>query len=727
MESLAKSNDEKGHALAKSFFSSKLHPEPPSANTAYPPQCSKAGQITKESILRQLCKLKPYKAPGPDGILNIVLMKCADLLIDRLHYIYSAIYNGWLYYDPWKAFNTIMLYKPGKPSYKVPKAYRLIALINTLWKVLTAILAKQLTYFVEKYQLLLSNHFGGRLGCTTTDVMHLLTYRIKSAWHKKQVVAVLFLDIEGAFPNMVPPKLIHNLKMRKVPKKLINFAVGMLEGHVTTLKFNDYTSMPIPIDNSIGQGDPLSMVLYQFYNADLLDIPNAKNETAIAYMDDTLLIATVNTFEVAHQTLASMMTRINDVIDWSNLHNSPLEYSKLALIDFAHQNSNKLHPHLHLPHIMLSSTASTKYLGVHFDQNLKWNIQLVNMAEKGTKWLAQIKRAACPSWGITPKYARRLYISIALPKVLYAVDIWCTPMHGAMAGPRVKGSAAAVKTLTSVQRAGAIAITGGLRTSPTDTLNACAYTIPAAQLLEKWCFKAAVWLSTLPSEHPLYKLVKSSAKRSVTRHKSPLHNLMQIFKLDPNSISKIATAVCNPLDANKIPLQISIASSKEESKIEASNALESIKIYLDRSENNGKVGAAAVLLNPGHWPCTLHYHLGSDAEHTIQEAELIGILLGIHLIKTEKKGRTSFALGTDNQATIKTLTIDLANPGQKIALNFLKLAESTRKSKGSARYLLMLRWTAGHLGIAGNERADKEAKAAAAGITSDKNLLPSFL
>jgi len=277
-----------------------------------------------------------------------------------------------MYYTPWKVFNTIVLCKPGKPSYEVPKAYRPIALINTIWKVLTAILAEQLTFATEKYQLLPSHHFGSRPGRTATDAMHLLMHKIKSAWHQGQVVAVLFLDIKGAFPNTVPSKLEHNLKKRRVPKKLINFATDMLEGRVTTLKFNDYSSVPIPIDNGIGQGDPMSMALYQFYNADLLDIPHAKNESAIAYVDDALLIAKADTFETAHQTLASMMTRQNGVIEWSTSHNSPLEYSKLALIDFAHQNNRKPHLQLHLPYKLVLPVASTKYLGVIFDQHLKW-------------------------------------------------------------------------------------------------------------------------------------------------------------------------------------------------------------------------------------------------------------------------------------------------------------------------------------------------------------------
>jgi ribonuclease HI len=727
VDQIARTNEEKGHILARGFFPPKPHPEPPVTAPTYPPQCSKTSQITKEAIQRQLRKIKPYKAPGPDGIPNIVLTKCADLLTDRLHHIFVAIYNKRIYYAPWKAFNTIVLRKPGKPSYEVAKAYRPIALINTIWKVLTAILAEQLTFLAEKHQLLPSHHFGGRPGRTTTDAMHLLTYKIKSAWRKGKVAAVLFLDIEGAFPNAVPAKLAQNLRKRRVPAKLVNFAAGMLEGRVTTLKFDDYASAPIPIDNGIGQGDPLSMALYQFYNADLLDIPNAANEEAIAYVDDALLIATADTFTEAHHTLNSMMTRRGGVIDWSTSHNSPLEYDKLALMDFAHRNNNKLRPQLQLPHKTLTPIESTKYLGVIFDQNLAWKPQLAYVSGKGSKWAAQIKRATRPAWGITPKYARRLYISVALPKVLYAVDVWCTPAHGADAGPRLKGSVSAVKQLTTTQRAGAIAITGGLRTSPTDTLDACAFIIPAAQLIEKWCFRAAVRLATLPPEHPLFKVVRASANQKVVRHKSPLHNLMQIFKLDPKSITKVATAVRNPWDASTTPFQISIAQSKDESVIEAANATEAIKVYSDGSEANGKVGAAAIMIKPGKPSRTLHFHLGSDTEHTIQEAELVGLLLGVHLIKTEKKGNISFALGTDNQGAIKTLKTDLAQPGQKIALCLLETARNIQKKREKSAYSLMVRWTAGHSGIPGNEKADKEAKTAAEGLTTNKKHLPPLL
>jgi hypothetical protein len=278
-----------------------------------------------------------------------------------------------------------MLRKPGKPRYDVPKAYRPIVLLNTMWKVLAAIVANHISFLTEKHQLLPANHFGGRSGQTTADALHLLTYKVKEAWRSGKIAAVLFLDIEGAFPNAVPAKLLQNLKKRGILSKYTEFVSGMLQDRSTMLKFDGYTSDPIKIDNGIGQGDPLSMVLYQLYNTDLLDVPKDKNEDALAYVDNTILLATAKTFSKVHVTLASMMEREGGILEWSKMHNSPLEFSKLALIDFTHRNSRKERSMLQLPQRCIEPVISTKYLGVILDQNLNWKPQQAHAIGKGTK------------------------------------------------------------------------------------------------------------------------------------------------------------------------------------------------------------------------------------------------------------------------------------------------------------------------------------------------------
>jgi hypothetical protein len=116
------------------------------------------------------------------------------------------------------------------------------------------------------------------------------------AWRKWKVVFVLFLDIKGAFPNANPERLIHNLRKHKVPDKYTNFVRGMLDGRATVLKFNGFALEKTPIDNRIGQGDPLSMILYQYYNANLLDIPEQEGEEVVAYVDDAFMLATGDDF-----------------------------------------------------------------------------------------------------------------------------------------------------------------------------------------------------------------------------------------------------------------------------------------------------------------------------------------------------------------------------------------------------------------------------------------------
>jgi hypothetical protein len=93
------------------------------ADAKYPKVCSHTSKITLEQVSMQLKKLKLYKAPGPNSIPNIVLTKCADMIINRLMHIYVVLIEEKLSYKPWKEFITIVLRKPGKPRYDMPKVY----------------------------------------------------------------------------------------------------------------------------------------------------------------------------------------------------------------------------------------------------------------------------------------------------------------------------------------------------------------------------------------------------------------------------------------------------------------------------------------------------------------------------------------------------------------------------------------------------------------------------
>ena len=410
---------------------------------------------------------------------------------------------------------------------------------------------------------------------------------------------------------------------------------------------------------------------------------------------------------------------------WAKEHNSKFELSKLALIDFTHQCKQINRPPLRIADTTIEASKSVKYLGVYLDQHLNWKEQEAYATKKGATWAAQIRRVVRPDWGLTPKFARRMYTSVALPRILYAADVWAPPDYKSNHKKKPTNKRFTMR-LSTIQRAGTLAIVGGLRTSPTDTLCAHADILPSHLELDKACHKAAVRMATLPHSHPVTKMYRSSNKRKVKRHKSPLHHLSNAFKAAHEDFETTLVAGRNPALMGKQPFKIDIPGNKDESKEVDEQAPEHVKIYSDGSAQDGKVGAAAVLQRNGKTIKTLHYNLGSAEEHTVFEAEIIGILMGLQLIETDRKSNISYTIGVDNQAAIKALSSKFNKPGHYIAAEALQAAAKIRRNKGK-KFSLMIRWTAGHSGIPGNEEADEEAKKAAEGTTTGATHLPKLL
>jgi hypothetical protein len=257
------------------------------------------------------------------------------------------------------------------------KAYRPIALLNTTCKLLTALVADQMTYLLEHHNLLPDTHFGGRPGQSTTDSLHLLEATVKDAWHQGKVVSALFLDIEGAFPNAVTDRLLHNMRSRRLPESLVGFTERL-------------------VDIATGRG---------------------KKERTLDFVDDTAFIAIGKSFHDTHATLKHMVERPGGGYEWAEAHNS-----KFAIVDFS-MNSEREHPPPITHGATITPTATHRFLGVILDQALCWNAHIAYALAKGTAYVFQLRCLSSTSTGIPLSLRRQLYLTVALPKILYAVDL----------------------------------------------------------------------------------------------------------------------------------------------------------------------------------------------------------------------------------------------------------------------------------------------------------------
>lgn len=87
-----------------------------------------------------------------------------------------------------------------------------------------------------------------------------------------------------------------------------------------------------------------------------------------------------------------------------------------------------------------------------------------------------------------------------------------------------------IRRLAMVQRQALLVMTGVLRSTATDILEAHANILPFDLLVHKHCHRAAVRLCALPSGHPLAVHVQRVGPWLVQSHRSSLHELLDAYR-----------------------------------------------------------------------------------------------------------------------------------------------------------------------------------------------------
>lgn len=92
--------------------------------------------------------------------------------------------------------------------------------------------------------------------------------------------------------------MLHNLRIKKVDPRIVNWIGSFLTDRSTIFKTNEYTAEKIHISTRIPQGSPLFPILFFFYNSPLLEKLNLEpNIHAAGFVDDIAILVEGNTTE----------------------------------------------------------------------------------------------------------------------------------------------------------------------------------------------------------------------------------------------------------------------------------------------------------------------------------------------------------------------------------------------------------------------------------------------
>ncbi|KAF7373394.1 RNA-directed DNA polymerase from transposon X-element [Mycena sanguinolenta] len=720
-EEVAATNSAKSKWMVEEFYPKRgAGATDPPGDTVYPEPLWEYSPISEALLHQAVGKMKPWKATRSGTFPNCLYKYCAASLVPRLCKIYRALDVYQHEPEDWKRTETIIARKPGKPDYSLVGAHRPLILSHGHARLRNAAKTIQVTTNAERYNMLPANHYGGRPGRTGVDMVQVLVKRIKDTWRKGKVATLLLRDVKGAFPSAMISRVVHNMRMAGVPKGHTDWMERRFEGRTTQLLFDDYISEPFPIDDGLDQGDPQSVICYLFYNSPLARV----HDDSGIYIDDYHVLAVGNTLVETSGMVAEIVTKDGGVNEWGVTHNSVFGAAKDQACHFSQRKvlrrrpfgqksvwEPERRPNLVINGHVVKPSKAVKLVGIWLDEKLTFKEQAAAAVAKGQEWIVNFRRLGRVAGGVAAAYIRQLYISICVPRMLYGAEVWLAPTYQRDLGAnRRRDTRAPVKKLASIQLRAARLMLGGMVSSPGDLLDAHADLLPMNLAVDKILQKAAVRYATLPPTHPLHAAVANVARYGhVKKHPSPLHFLMTAYKnVRQDLVEKIPAARMEVM-----PVQVRVATSKEEAKEWAMAETARVSLFSDGSLIDGQVGAAGLLCVDGAVKRVKGVRLGTAKKYGVYEAEGVGQILALECLRLEVDEWIDgiVPLGLDNTAAIRATTCSRPGVGRHLWDLFHRRLAAAKEEHPGLR--LRVDWTPGHVEIPGNEAADEAAKRAA--------------
>jgi len=726
------------HAFATSFFPSAAPQIPVQLADDPPPLPPRQfSSLTSEEILDALHETSNTTAPGKSGITWRLIKWAYGTSSTEITSLFNACLELGHHPSSFKTAVVSVVPKPRKVDMSDPRSYRPISLLECLSKLLEKVIARRLIFEIGKFNLVLTNQFGGRDKSSVIDACLSLTHDIQAAWKNGLVASAMTIDIKGYFNHVNHARLIHTLQLLGFAPQLVSWLRSFLHERTIIMRIGKHLSQPIPVAGvGIPQGSPLSPVLSTIYTFNILPcLSDISNADLKAYIDDVLLLAVSHSLEGN----VDKLTRAFDTVTYKlNALGLDIDADKTEVIHFTRSRSNPtLDPFINIspPNTRARTIRPTpvmRWLGVFFDRKLSFKKHVETMATRALSTISGLRILANSIRGLSVLNARLLFKTVVLPVLTFASPVWFT-------GIRQKSL---IKPLERAQSEGLRWLLGAFRTSPTSDMHHIGAILPIHILLQRLSTNAAIRLRTLPfssqvlarappewEEHSLSVPIPLPA--AITSKSKPLTIIHHLASLtNPNAErlfpyhtppwsrhhpwgDRLRKTIPNPQMTQRERLEY-IRSIKTRIDNVLHNPA-TLLIFTDgsrrRASGRRRTGAGYVIYLEGREIQKGCWGLGKRAG--IYDAEmfaLAGSAGAVTHILAQNPHIKHLIFLSDNQAAISTITDTTAHPAQGASILFRRHVDNLLLT--SNPFDVELIWIPGHKGIFGNERADSIAKAA---------------
>jgi hypothetical protein len=317
----------------------------------------------------------------------------------------------------------VVLRKPNKPDYSNVKAYRVISLLNCIGKVAEKVVANKLADIVERRDLLHDGQFGSRRGRSAIDAVAVLINRTQEAWKRKEIVAVLLMDVKGAFDHVSRGRLLARMVAMRIESNLVRWVDSFLQNRRIRMVIDGCELEEREVRTGIPQGSPVSPILFAIYLSGVFSAVESSvpYTQALSFADDVAWM--VRGKDVGDVT-AKLEQCAARSIYWAQANAVAFDSAKTEALLLT--RSRKKFPRMQIQvdgHRISYNKEATRWLGVWLDSQLTLKQHHQHRLSKARKAEARV-RSLTGKLGLTPANARRIQIAAVQAVALYGTELW---------------------------------------------------------------------------------------------------------------------------------------------------------------------------------------------------------------------------------------------------------------------------------------------------------------
>jgi hypothetical protein len=296
--------------------------------------------------------------------------------------------------------------------------YRPISILPSFSKIYEKVVACRLLKFFESGNILVQNQYGFRKNHSTYMAAIEMLDKISAAIDNGEHPIGIFIDLSKAFDTINHSILLDKLEYYGIRGFALRWFESYLQSRQQYVFFDGASSVLCHVNCGVPQGSILGPLLFILYINDIVKCSDILR--LILFADDTNIFYSNSDIIELERIVNAELSKLSN---WFMANRLSLNATKTNFIIFGNKKVSKCGREfkLVLNGNVLERTDCTKFLGVYFDEKLKWHIHLNHVSGKLAKGLGMLGRVG----RILPfNVLRTLYHTLIYPYLNYCCIIW---------------------------------------------------------------------------------------------------------------------------------------------------------------------------------------------------------------------------------------------------------------------------------------------------------------